>query len=104
MPATLTTPLEGARLSDKNESHVITTWLYLIGQIKLTRIHVALLSLPGVRVKQAASHLLTMSKNPAGAPRGANQPNFALIKATLVFSQEFYRREVVEPIGIEPTT
>jgi len=37
----------------------------LIGQIKLTRIHVLLLSLPGVRVKQAAKHLFTMSKDPA---------------------------------------
>ncbi len=39
----------------------------LIGQIKLTRIHVLLLSLPGVRVKQAAKHLFTMSKDPAAA-------------------------------------
>jgi hypothetical protein len=48
----------------------------LIGQIKLTRIHVLLLSLPGVRVKQAAKHLFTMSKDPAApSDKPMEQPN-----------------------------
>jgi hypothetical protein len=47
----------------------------LIGQIKLTRIHVALLSLPGVRVKQAAGHLFTMSKDPAPFLSRGKVPN-----------------------------
>jgi hypothetical protein len=42
----------------------------LIGQIKLTRIHVLLLFLPGVRVKRAVKHLCTMSKDPAASPSG----------------------------------
>jgi hypothetical protein len=36
----------------------------LIGQIKLTRIHVALLFLPGVLVKRTKGDLFTMSKDP----------------------------------------
>ena len=47
----------------------------LIGQIKKTRIHVLLLSLPGVRVKQAAKHLFTMSKDPAAEPSGISIGN-----------------------------
>jgi hypothetical protein len=57
--------------SGKNEFHHALRHGVLIGQIKLTRIHVALLSLPGVRVKQAASYLFTMSKDPDRAPSQA---------------------------------
>jgi hypothetical protein len=57
----------------------------LIGQIKLTRIHVLLLSLPGVRVKQAAKHLFTMSKDPAAAPpEGRQQPNLLSVCDVIV--------------------
>ncbi len=62
MPATSTTlaPLEGQRLSRRDcEIHCITAVGQrrtcvgiLIGQIKLTRIHVRFLFLPGVRVKR----------------------------------------------------
>ena len=38
--------------SDKNEMPRLSAWRILIGQIKLTRIHVASLLLPGVRVKR----------------------------------------------------
>jgi hypothetical protein len=70
----------------------------LIGQIKLTRIHVLLLSLPGVRVKQAAKHLFTMSKDPAAAPpEGRLLPN-------LLSLLRRYAGALVEPDGIEPTT
>src|SRR5690606_4308567 len=52
----------------------------LIGQIKLTRIHVLLLSLPGVRVKQAAKHLFTMSKDPAAHRRIDDAAKLALLR------------------------
>ena len=56
----------------------------LIGQIKLTRIHVLLLSLPGVRVKQAAKHLFTMSKDPAAPSMNDGAAKLALFVATLL--------------------
>ena len=37
--------------------HASRRGYFLIGQIKLTRIHVLSLSLSGVRIKQAAKHL-----------------------------------------------
>ncbi len=54
MPATSTTPapLEGRCLSRQDCRYRHITAAALIGQIKLTRIHVALLFLPGVRVKR----------------------------------------------------
>jgi hypothetical protein len=64
------TPLEKVQLSSgKNE---ITTSFdavnFMIGQIKLTRIHVASLNLPGGAGSNGAeSHLFTMSKDPAAA-------------------------------------
>ena len=66
----------------KNESHVITTWHFDRSDQK-TRIHVLLLSLGGVRLKQAAKHLFTMSKDPAGSlPGGRRQPNLLSNYAT----------------------
>ena len=64
----------------------------MIGQIKLTRIHVLSLSLSGVRIKQAAKHLFTMSKDPAAEPSGisignsggSRLPNLLSNYATLV--------------------
>jgi len=69
MPATLATPspLEAVRLVVGIVKSAASLQRCLIGQIKLTRIHVHLLSLPGVRVKQAAKHLFTMSKDPAAS-------------------------------------
>jgi hypothetical protein len=73
---------------------------FLIGQIKLTRIHVLLLFLPGVRVKRAVKHLSTMSKDPAAClvRRRALRPNL-LSMCDVVLSAV-----LVEPDGIEPTT
>jgi len=52
---------------------------HLIGQIKLTRIHVPQLCLArGARSNGTTGHLYTMSKDPVAAPKGTTQPNFAL--------------------------
>ena len=64
-----------------------------------TRIHVLLLSLGGVRLKQAAKHLFTMSKDPATEPRGVQSSQTCSLCATYR-----YLGELVEPDGIEPTT
>jgi hypothetical protein len=48
----------------------------LIGQIKLTRIHVAPLLFPGCGSNKQKSHLFTMSKDPAAShPRMRERPN-----------------------------
>jgi hypothetical protein len=62
--------------SDLNEiCHAITAWC-LIGQIKLTRIHVAPLLSPGYGSNKQKSHLFTMSKDPAApASEDAELPN-----------------------------
>ncbi|WP_210185511.1 hypothetical protein, partial [Devosia enhydra] len=61
---------------DRTIIHAITAWL-LIGQIKKNQNSRGALSLPGVRVKQAASHLFTMSKDPDASPlnRDEQHPN-----------------------------
>jgi hypothetical protein len=71
----------------------------LIGQIKLTRIHVAPLLSPGCGSNKQKSHLFTMSKDPAARHPKVDEPPNLLSVATL-----FRRSELVEPIGIEPTT
>ena len=61
---------------ERNFTRPWQAWCLLIGQIKLTRIHVLLLFLPGVRVKRAVKHLFTMSKDPAAfCPEGQKLPN-----------------------------
>ena len=52
----------------------------------------------GYRVKQAAKHLFTMSKDPAGPP------TWGLTCQTCLFDATSRRCAMVEPIGIEPTT
>jgi hypothetical protein len=66
---------------------------------KRTRIHVLLLSLGGVRLKRAAKHLFTMSKDPAAdyIQNWMRQPNLLSISRR-------YFMWLVEPDGIEPTT
>jgi hypothetical protein len=60
----------------------------------------ALLSLPGVRVKQAAKHLFTMSKDPATRFDWTKREAKLALCATLCICGWF----LVEPDGIEPTT
>jgi hypothetical protein len=61
---------------------------FLIGQIKLTRIHVLLLFLPGVRVKRAVKHLYTMSKDPAAlGPEGPKLPNLLSVCDVVLISR-----------------
>ena len=67
----------------------------LIGQIKLTRIHVALLFLPGVLVKRTKGDLFTMSKDPADAARKRGVGQTCSLCCDV---------KLVEPDGIEPTT
>jgi hypothetical protein len=67
---------------------------FLIGQIKLTRIHVLELFLPGVRVKRTAEHLYTMSKDPAGGhPRMSRQPNLLSVCDVVLGSAGGARRD-----------
>ena len=57
----------------------------LIGQIKLTRIHVLSLFLPGVRVKRdKEASLYDVERSGRGAFAGTTQPNLSLIIATYV--------------------
>ena len=129
MPATSTTPapLESQRFRRRDcEMPVPCSTGVLIGQIKLTRIHVAFLFLPGVRVKR--------NKKPSlyNVERSANQPFAGSISKLCLFAfhtqctlgylshQEpaprctaaptgkpgrlHHFKEMVEPDGIEPTT
>ena len=88
MPATLTTPspLEAVRLVVgivKCQRHHDAGCL--IGQIKLTRIHVLSLFLPGVRVKRdKEASLYDVERSGRGAFAGTTQPNLSLIIATYV--------------------
>jgi hypothetical protein len=57
---------------------------FLIGQIKLTRIHVLSLFLPGVRVKRdKEASLYDVERSGRGAFAGTTQPN-------LLFSRDVY--------------
>ena len=72
----------------------------LIGQIKLTRIHVASSFLPGVRVKRDNEpSLYDVERSGSGTPEGGHSQTCSLC-ATLAARHQ----EMVEPIGIEPTT
>ena len=62
---------------------------HLIGQIKKNQISRAMLSLSGVRIKQAAAHLFTMSIDPATSrPKGQEQPNLLSIATLSAASKE----------------
>ena len=65
MPATQLTPLENISLVVGQERIATSCDAAFDRSDQKTRIHVLLLSLGGVRLKQAAKHLLTMSKDPA---------------------------------------
>lgn len=54
-------------------------WLVLIGQIKLTRIHVLSLCLPGVRVKRnRKASLYNVERSASGYPKVANTSKLCL--------------------------
>ena len=94
--------------SGKNEMPRLSAWRILIGQIKLTRIHVASLLLPGVRVKtvQKAISLRCRKIRPHSSSwEERKQPNLLSVCDVKSGSGSFsFRQEVVEPDGIEPTT
>ena len=72
----------------------------LIGQIKLTRIHVALLFLPGVRVKRIKRRsLYNVERSGQGALAGNTSS-----KLCSCDKRRRHGQGVVEPDGIEPTT
>jgi hypothetical protein len=80
MPATSTTPapLDKANVYVvgivKSEASLLRC---LIGQIKLTRIHVLPVFLPGVRVKRdSGASLYNVERSGHGAFAGTTQPNF----------------------------
>src|SRR6218665_3523510 len=80
MPATSTTPspLEAECLCRRDcEMPVHHCTSCLIGQIKLTRIHVLPVFLPGVRVKRdSGASLYNVERSGHGAFAGTTQPNF----------------------------
>ena len=81
----------------------------LIGQIKLTRIHVAFLFLPGVRVKRNKKpSLYNVERSGFFVTEVANNPNFvSLLHTDVTLGAGNHRalpRRMVEPDGIEPTT
>ena len=82
----------------------------LIGQIKLTRIHVAVLFLPGVLVKRDKRRsLYDVERSGHGFPRETNMTKLALLISHAVYLGSgdhllYQFKEVVEPDGIEPTT
>ena len=85
MPATLATPapLEGMRLVVGIVNCQCLAAPALIGQIKLTRIHVLCMFLPGVRVKRdIQASLYDVERSGCGSFAGTTQPNLSLIIAT----------------------
>jgi hypothetical protein len=89
MPAMSTTsaPLEGQRLYRRDcEFATAITAAALIGQIKLTRIHVAYLYLPGVRVKRyKRPSLYNVERSANQAFAGLRSANFvSLLSHTCV--------------------
>jgi hypothetical protein len=119
MPATLATPspLEAVCLVVGIVKSAASLQRFLIGQIKLTRIHVLPVFLPGVRVKRdSGASLYNVERSGRGAFAGTTQPNFVSLllrrSVCLEFGDLDHRcgdhqgspKEVVEPDGIEPTT
>jgi hypothetical protein len=99
-------PLEVDRLDRRDCEIRCITAAVLIGQIKLTRIHVAALCLArGAGSNGTERDLFTMSKDPVTA---ASQPQRNQTCSFLVRRiSEVHRcltRVMVEPDGIEPTT
>jgi hypothetical protein len=111
MPATLATPspLEAVCLVVGIVKSAASLQRFLIGQIKLTRIHVLPVFLPGVRVKRdSGASLYNVERSGRGAFAGTTQPNFVslLLRTMCVWGRRspLYQKELVEPDGIEPTT
>ena len=134
MPATLATPnpLEAVCLVVGIVKSAASLQRCLIGQIKLTRIHVLPVFLPGVRVKRdSGASLYNVERSANQAFAGFRSANFvSLLSHTCVpevrdvpvarslpraASQRqqanpdgdsifFLRKKMVEPDGIEPTT
>ena len=119
MPATLATPspLEAVRLVVGIVKSAASLQRCLIGQIKLTRIHVLPVFLPGVRVKRdsgASLYNVERSASFSFAGSAGKLCLFALatecvfggsvisITATVITTGTIKR--MVEPDGIEPTT
>src|SRR5690606_29560591 len=76
-------PLEVERLDRRDCEIRRITAAVLIGQIKLTRIHVLPVFLPGVRVKRDnGASLYDVERSGRGAFAGTTQPNLSLIIAT----------------------
>ena len=69
-------PLEGKRLYRRDCEIRRITAAVLIGQIKLTRIHVLSLFLPGVRVKRdKEASLYDVERSGRAIPRDGTHPN-----------------------------
>tara|TARA_R110002050_G_scaffold76372_1_gene163162 strand:+ start:28 stop:399 length:372 start_codon:yes stop_codon:yes gene_type:complete len=113
MPATSTTPTPLEKVDVYVVGIVKSTaslqWC-LIGQIKLTRIHVAFLFLPGVRVKRNKKpSLYNVERSGFFVTEVANNPNFVSLFHTECTSRSRQsprstKKKMVEPDGIEPTT
>ncbi len=129
MPATSTTPapLEGRCLSRQDCRYRHITAAALIGQIKLTRIHVALLFLPGVRVKRIKRRsLYNVERSGFFVTEATQKSKLCSLFHTLMYlgmpqssgacpalrrsanrktrKASAFLQEMVEPDGIEPTT
>ena len=84
----------------------------LIGQIKLTRIHVALLFLPGVRVKRIKRRsLYNVERSGHRSPKWQTSKLCSLYAHAMYLggsrqspAQPNFQGKMVEPDGIEPTT
>ena len=84
----------------------------LIGQIKLTRIHVALLFLPGVRVKRIKRRsLYNVERSGHHSPKWQTSKLCSLYAHAMYLggsrqspAQPNFQGKMVEPDGIEPTT
>lgn len=113
MPATSTTPapLDKANVYVvgivKSEASLLRC---LIGQIKLTRIHVLPVFLPGVRVKRdSGASLYNVERSGRGAFAGTKRnQTLSLCSCDGVCVWSFgitgLHQRMVEPDGIEPTT
>ena len=113
MPATLATPspLEAMRLVVGIVKSAASLQRCLIGQIKLTRIHVLPVFLPGVRVKRDSGASLYNVERSASFSFAGNASKLCLFALTRYVPFGIRQspaqpnlEEMVEPDGIEPTT
>ena len=110
MPATLAVPnpLEVQYLVVGIVKSAASLQRCLIGQIKLTRIHVLPVFLPGVRVKRdsgASLYNVERSASFSFAGSAGKLCLFALATECVEFGDhQGLPKEMVEPDGIEPTT